>query len=60
MKVVKVDDKAYIGKDIIYAAIFQKTDERMTYNMVIQTAQLASLMQKGLMLRVLPETKNMT
>ena len=34
MKVVKVDDKAYIGKDIIYAAIFQKTDERMTYNMV--------------------------
>jgi topoisomerase-4 subunit A len=34
MKVVKVDDKVYIGKDIIYAAIFQKTDERMTYNMV--------------------------
>lgn len=34
MKVVKVDDKAYIGKDIIYAAIFQKTDERMTYNMI--------------------------
>ena len=34
MKVVKVDDKAYIGKDIIYAAIFQKNDDRFTYNMI--------------------------
>ena len=34
MKVVKVDDKVYIGKDIIHAAVFQKTDDRMTYNMV--------------------------
>ena len=34
MKVVKVDDKVYIGKDIIHAAIFQKSDDRMTYNMV--------------------------
>ncbi len=34
MKVVKVDAKAYIGKDIIFAAVFQKTDERMTYNMI--------------------------
>lgn len=34
MKVVKVDAKAYIGKDIIFAAVFQKSDERMTYNMI--------------------------
>lgn len=34
MKVVKVDDKAYIGKDIIHAAIFNKADDRMTYNMI--------------------------
>jgi topoisomerase-4 subunit A len=34
MKVVKVDDKAYIGKDIIHAAVFQKNDERNTYNMI--------------------------
>jgi topoisomerase IV subunit A len=34
MKIVKVDEKAYIGKDIIYAAIFQKNDERTTYNMI--------------------------
>jgi len=34
MKVVKVADKVYIGKDIIHAAIFQKNDERTTYNMI--------------------------
>jgi len=34
MKVLKVDDKVYIGKDILYAAIFHKNDERTTYNMI--------------------------
>lgn len=34
MKVVKVAEKAFIGKDIIHVAIFQKNDERTTYNMV--------------------------
>jgi len=34
MKVVKVADKTYIGKDIMHAAVFQKNDERTTYNMI--------------------------
>jgi topoisomerase IV subunit A len=34
MKVVKVGEKTYIGKDIIHAAVFQKNDERTTYNMI--------------------------
>ncbi|MBC7904072.1 MAG: DNA gyrase/topoisomerase IV subunit A [Gemmatimonadaceae bacterium] len=34
MKVVKVADKTYIGKDILHAAVFQKNDERTTYNMI--------------------------
>ena len=34
MKVVKVADKTYIGKDIIHAAVFMKNDERTTYNMI--------------------------
>jgi topoisomerase-4 subunit A len=34
MKVVKVGDKVFIGKDIIHIAIFKKNDERTTYNMV--------------------------
>jgi topoisomerase IV subunit A len=34
MKVVKVSDKAFIGKDIIHVAVFKKNDERTTYNMI--------------------------
>ena len=34
MKVVRVADKVFIGKDIIYAAVFQKNDERTTYNII--------------------------
>ncbi len=34
MKVVKVAEKSFIGKDIVYVGIFQKNDERTTYNMM--------------------------
>ena len=31
---VKVAEKTFIGKDILHVAIFQKNDERTTYNMI--------------------------
>jgi len=34
MKIVKVADKVFIGKDILHAAVFLKNDERTTYNMI--------------------------
>jgi len=34
MKVVKVADKTFIGKDIIHVDVFKKNDERTTYNMI--------------------------
>jgi topoisomerase-4 subunit A len=34
MKVVRVSEKVSIGKDILYVAVFQKSDERTTYNMI--------------------------
>ncbi|MEO6135560.1 MAG: DNA gyrase/topoisomerase IV subunit A, partial [Ginsengibacter sp.] len=34
MKVVKVADKVFIGKDIIHVAVFQKNDDRTTYNLI--------------------------
>jgi len=34
MIITKVADKSFVGKDIIYIAVFQKNDERTTYNMV--------------------------
>lgn len=33
MKVVKVADKVFVGKSILHAAVFNKGDERTTYNM---------------------------
>ncbi len=34
MKIVKVAEKSFIGKDIIYVGIFHKNDERTIYNMI--------------------------
>jgi len=34
MKVVKVADKVFIGKDILHVAVFDKNDDRTTYNMI--------------------------
>lgn len=34
MKVVRVAEKVFIGKDIIHLSIFRKNDERTTYNMI--------------------------
>ena len=34
VKVVKVAEKTFIGKDILHVAVFQKNDERTTYNMI--------------------------
>ncbi len=34
MKVMRVAEKTFIGKDIIHIAIFRKNDERTTYNMI--------------------------
>ncbi len=34
MKVCKVADKTFIGKDIIHVAVFKKNDDKTTYNMI--------------------------
>lgn len=34
MKVVRVADKVFVGKDILHAAVFNKSDDRTTYNMI--------------------------
>ena len=33
-QVVKIQEKIFVGKDILYANIFQKNNERMVYNLV--------------------------
>ena len=39
VKVVKVAEKSFIGKDILHVAVFQKNDERTTYNMIYTDGQ---------------------
>ena len=34
MKVVKVADKTYIGKNILYAGLFKRNDDRTIYNLI--------------------------
>jgi len=38
MKVVKVGDKVFVGKDIIHIAVWKKNDDRTTYNMAYSDA----------------------
>ncbi len=33
-KVVRIDEKVFVGKDILYVGIFRKNEERMVYNML--------------------------
>ncbi len=38
MKVVKIGDKVFVGKDIIHIAVWKKNDDRTTYNMAYADA----------------------
>lgn len=33
-QVVRISDKVFVGKDILYVGVFNKNDERMVYNMI--------------------------
>lgn len=33
-QVVRISDKVFVGKDILWAGVFNKNDERMVYNMI--------------------------
>jgi topoisomerase-4 subunit A len=46
MKVVKVDSKVFVGKDIIHVAVFRKNDKRTTYNMIYRDGPRGSYFVK--------------
>lgn len=39
MKVVRVGDKTFVGKDLLHVAVWKKNDERTTYNMAYLDAK---------------------
>lgn len=46
MRVVRVSEKSYVGKDVIHIAVFRKGDENTTYNMVYQDGPKGKVMLK--------------
>ncbi|HLP73088.1 MAG TPA: DNA gyrase/topoisomerase IV subunit A [Bacteroidales bacterium] len=45
-KIVKVDDKIFVGNDILHVGVFLKNDERTIYNVVYQDGKDGNLMAK--------------
>jgi len=45
-KVVKVSEKAFVGKDILHVAVFARNDERTIYNMIYQDGPKGNIMMK--------------
>tara|TARA_B100001093_G_scaffold455381_1_gene465492 strand:+ start:87221 stop:89782 length:2562 start_codon:yes stop_codon:yes gene_type:complete len=46
MKVVKVDNKVFVGKDIIHCAVFNKRDDRTIYNLIYKDSKTGNSMIK--------------
>ncbi|MBL7890860.1 MAG: DNA gyrase/topoisomerase IV subunit A [Bacteroidia bacterium] len=46
MKVSKVADKAFVGKDMIHIAVFKKNDERTVYNMIYRDGKSGAVFMK--------------
>jgi topoisomerase-4 subunit A len=45
-KVVRASDKSYIGKNIIYAAVFKRGDNNTTYNLIYRDGRIGNSMIK--------------
>lgn len=58
MKVIKVADKTFIGKDIIHAAVFLKMTIEQHITCSIRMVKPVRLMPNGLMLQASPVKKN--
>ncbi len=46
MLVTKIDDKTFVGKDLLYVGIFRKSDERATFNLMYWDAEKKRAMAK--------------
>jgi topoisomerase-4 subunit A len=46
MSISKVAEKAFVGKDLIYIAVFKKNDERTVYNMIYRDGKAGATFMK--------------
>jgi topoisomerase IV subunit A len=45
-KITKVDEKSFVGKDIVHVAVFRKNDERTIYNVIYRDGLNGAIMMK--------------
>ncbi len=58
MKVVRIEDKVFIGKNIIHANVWKKGDERTTYNMIYLDAKTGRAMAKRFNVKSITRNKD--
>ncbi len=56
-KVVKIDGKVFIGKDIIHTAVWKKGDERTTYNMIYRDGATGKTFVKRFNIKAITRNK---
>ena len=56
----KVDDKTFIGKDIIHCGVFKKGDERTIYNMIYKDGKSGNTMIKRFAVKGITRNKEYT
>jgi topoisomerase-4 subunit A len=59
-KVVKVSDKMFVGKGILYAGVFKRNDKRTIYNVVYRDGKKARITLNDSLLPVSLVIRNMT
>ncbi len=57
MKVVRIGDKVFIGKNILHTAVWKKGDERTTYNMIYIDAKSGKAMAKRFNVKAITRDK---
>ena len=57
MKIVKVGEKVFVGKDIIHCRVFKKNDERTVYNMIYKDGKSANNMIKRFIVKGITRNK---
>jgi topoisomerase-4 subunit A len=56
----KVDDKTFVGKDIIHCGVFKKGDERTIYNMIYKDGESGNTMIKRFAVKGITRNKEYT
>ncbi len=58
MKVVRIAEKTFVGKDILHVAVWKKNDERTTYNMIYVDGKTCRAMAKRLNVTAITRDKD--